>query len=203
MHACMHAVLECMLACREKLACIAFWGFVWVQVFVSRVGMARFCTDEYRSPTRRNQNNAFMHLTNYSINKENKELFIRSPDIHNTSNSKRLLSDVFKDLKAEGKKLLLLLPLQLLWLLLCAAAAELALVAALAASCFAAAAVPVRTRAAAVAVCSSSCCCSGFFACRLLPWWYLLLQLLLSAAAAVCGWFRLLLLSIAAALFVC
>lgn len=80
---------------REAAACFA-------QVFVSKVGMARFCTDEYRPPTRRNQDNAFMHLTNYSINKENTSCFIRSPDIHNTSNSKRLLKDVLEDLRAEG-----------------------------------------------------------------------------------------------------
>ncbi|KAL8450495.1 hypothetical protein Emag_003162 [Eimeria magna] len=73
-----------------------------LKVFLSRVGMARFCTDEYRPPTRRNQDNAFMHLTNYSINKENASCFIRSPDIHSTSNSKRLLKDVLEDLRAEG-----------------------------------------------------------------------------------------------------
>ncbi|KAL8427380.1 hypothetical protein Efla_006411 [Eimeria flavescens] len=73
-----------------------------LKVFLSRVGMARFCTDEYRPPTRRNQDNAFMHLTNYSINKENANYFIRSSDIHSTSNSKRLLKDVLEDLRDEG-----------------------------------------------------------------------------------------------------
>lgn len=73
--------------------------------------MARFCTEEYRPPTRRNLDNAFMHLTNYSINKDNCSSFLRSSDIHDTSNSKRLLKDVFEELKAEGQLLPLMAPL--------------------------------------------------------------------------------------------
>ncbi|PHJ24177.1 tubulin-tyrosine ligase family protein [Cystoisospora suis] len=72
------------------------------KVFVSKLGMARFCTEEYRTPSRKNIDNPFMHLTNYSINKDNISSFVRSSDLHDDNNSKRMLKDVFKDLARDG-----------------------------------------------------------------------------------------------------
>jgi len=40
-----------------------------LQAFVSNEGLARFCTAKYEAPTKQNYKKAFMHLTNYSINK--------------------------------------------------------------------------------------------------------------------------------------
>ena len=34
------------------------------------MAFARFCTEDYEKPTAKNLDNAFMHLTNYAINKE-------------------------------------------------------------------------------------------------------------------------------------
>ncbi|KAF8820765.1 Tubulin-tyrosine ligase family protein [Cardiosporidium cionae] len=77
------------------------------QAFVSKLGMVRFCTEEYCVPTRKNINNPFMHLTNYSINKDNHEKYIRSKDVHDKTNTKRLLEDVFEDLETKGLDILL------------------------------------------------------------------------------------------------
>jgi len=40
-----------------------------VQAFIADEGLARFCTEEYQKPTKDNFKKAFMHLTNYSLNK--------------------------------------------------------------------------------------------------------------------------------------
>jgi hypothetical protein len=39
--------------------------------FIADEGLARFCTEPYAEPTVHNIHNAFMHLTNYSLNKKN------------------------------------------------------------------------------------------------------------------------------------
>ena len=46
-------------------------GFKPIQAFIYDEGLARFCTAAYETPTKANFNKAFMHLTNYSINKTN------------------------------------------------------------------------------------------------------------------------------------
>ena len=38
--------------------------------YLNMEGMARFCTEDYETPTQENLKNMFMHLTNYSLNKE-------------------------------------------------------------------------------------------------------------------------------------
>ena len=44
----------------------------FAQVYMSRDGLARFCTVPYEHPTNKNIHSAFMHLTNYSLNKKSK-----------------------------------------------------------------------------------------------------------------------------------
>ena len=50
---------------------IVVTGFNPIQAFIYDEGMARFCTAPYQRPTKHNFKKAFMHLTNYSINKMN------------------------------------------------------------------------------------------------------------------------------------
>lgn len=47
-----------------------------LRIYLFEEGLARFSTDQYRVPTKKNCNNMFMHLTNYSINCKNKGKFI-------------------------------------------------------------------------------------------------------------------------------
>lgn len=42
-----------------------------LRIYMYKDGMARFSTEEYQPPKKGNLNNVFMHLTNYSINKNN------------------------------------------------------------------------------------------------------------------------------------
>jgi tubulin polyglutamylase TTLL6/13 len=45
-------------------------GIEPLRLYVYNEGLARFATETYQSPTPQNLGNLFMHLTNYSINKE-------------------------------------------------------------------------------------------------------------------------------------
>ena len=38
--------------------------------------MARFSTEPYKAPSKKNMNNMYMHLTNYAINCKNKGKFV-------------------------------------------------------------------------------------------------------------------------------
>ncbi len=67
-------------------------------IYISREGMARFCTQKYRLPSASNSDQAFMHLTNYSLNKTNAD-YVHSNSLQNQG-SKRLLSTVFHQLDA-------------------------------------------------------------------------------------------------------
>jgi hypothetical protein len=44
-------------------------GFDPIKVYICEEGLARFCTSDYKPPTKENLKNMFMHLTNYSLNK--------------------------------------------------------------------------------------------------------------------------------------
>jgi len=43
-----------------------------LQVYMARDGLARFCTVPYQHPNNRNIHSAYMHLTNYSLNKRSR-----------------------------------------------------------------------------------------------------------------------------------
>ena len=66
--------------------------------------MARFCTQDYKKPNKDNLKNLFMHLTNFSLNK-NSEDYKAPPDVDffdDATGSKRLLSSLYKTLAEEG-----------------------------------------------------------------------------------------------------
>mmetsp|Transcript_74637 Transcript_74637/g.103644 ORF Transcript_74637/g.103644 Transcript_74637/m.103644 type:complete len:104 (+) Transcript_74637:203-514(+) len=48
---------------------IAVVGVNPINAFMSMEGLARFCTEPYEFPTKKNFKDFFKHLTNYSINK--------------------------------------------------------------------------------------------------------------------------------------
>ena len=51
-------------------------GFNPINAYVCNEGLARFCTADYKVPTKENMKNLYMHLTNYAINCKNKDKFI-------------------------------------------------------------------------------------------------------------------------------
>ncbi|SBS95216.1 tubulin--tyrosine ligase, putative, partial [Plasmodium malariae] len=75
-------------------------GKNYPKIYLSKVGFARLCTEEYKKK-KRYICNTYIHLTNYSINKDN-EKYIRKKNIHDKNNNKQLLSDVFIYLKNIG-----------------------------------------------------------------------------------------------------
>ncbi|XP_075251758.1 uncharacterized protein LOC142344126 [Convolutriloba macropyga] len=68
-----------------------------LEIMFATEGMARFCTIEYTTPTKENSKKTFMHLTNYSLNKN-------SPTYQDTesmeSGSKRTMTSVLNELES-------------------------------------------------------------------------------------------------------
>uniref|UniRef100_A0A1I7VJW9 Tubulin tyrosine ligase n=1 Tax=Loa loa TaxID=7209 RepID=A0A1I7VJW9_LOALO len=75
-----------------------------LSIYVAREGMARFCTEQYATPTSSNFDNLYAHLTNYSLNKENNAYIHSLSLIDQIKGSKRLLSTVFHQMEARGVK---------------------------------------------------------------------------------------------------
>nr|XP_039257520.1 uncharacterized protein LOC120334135 [Styela clava]XP_039257521.1 uncharacterized protein LOC120334135 [Styela clava] len=70
-----------------------------VEIYICKEGLARLCTTPYEAPTKQNVKNTFMHLTNYSLNK-NSEDFVQT-DAAGTG-SKRTLTSVEELLEKKG-----------------------------------------------------------------------------------------------------
>lgn len=70
-----------------------------LEVYLSNSGMARFCTVPYAAPSTANMHETFMHLTNYSLNKRNKD-YVHSE--RGDEGSKRTLNSVLKELQGQG-----------------------------------------------------------------------------------------------------
>lgn len=68
-----------------------------LRIYLYREGLARFATEKYVAPSSSNLDRAFMHLTNYSINKNN-ENFV--PE--GSQGSKRPISAVWELLRSQG-----------------------------------------------------------------------------------------------------
>jgi len=70
-----------------------------MHAFIADEGLARFCTEKYKKPTRENFKKVFMHLTNYSLNKMSDE-YVKEEDVANilepNNCSKRTLAALFK-----------------------------------------------------------------------------------------------------------
>ncbi|DBA78232.1 TPA: Tubulin polyglutamylase ttll13P, variant 2 [Trebouxia sp. C0005] len=54
-----------------------------LRVFIYREGLVRFCTEKYKAPQASNLKAAYMHLTNYAVNKHN-ENFVSGPEAHSS-----------------------------------------------------------------------------------------------------------------------
>jgi len=44
-----------------------------IEAYLCDEGLARFCTEDYRQPHAGNMKNMFMHLTNFSLNKQSEK----------------------------------------------------------------------------------------------------------------------------------
>ena len=73
-----------------------------LRVFIYKEGLARFATEEYKPPKGLNLENLFMHLTNYAINKKNKNFIFNKDPTQDCEGHKRSLSSVLKLLENQG-----------------------------------------------------------------------------------------------------
>lgn len=72
-----------------------------VEAYFCNEGLVRFCTEDYIEPNDENASKLFMHLTNYSLNKDN-EKYINPEDFgEDNKGTKRLLSHFFNFLVKE------------------------------------------------------------------------------------------------------
>lgn len=80
-------------------------GFDPIEAYLCDEGLGRFCTEDYRQPCPGNMKNMYMHLTNYSLNK-NSEKYVACDDNFledgEDKGSKRLMTSVWKALEDEG-----------------------------------------------------------------------------------------------------
>jgi len=64
-----------------------------LEIWMCHEGLARFCTEEYEAPSRKNRHKVTSHLTNYSLNKRAPN-FVHTDDPDGANGSKRSLSSV-------------------------------------------------------------------------------------------------------------
>lgn len=48
---------------------VFLYGVSPLRIYLHQNAFARFCTEQYRRPNKRNMDNVFIHLTNYALNK--------------------------------------------------------------------------------------------------------------------------------------
>uniref|UniRef100_A0A8C4XFN0 Tubulin tyrosine ligase-like family, member 11 n=1 Tax=Erpetoichthys calabaricus TaxID=27687 RepID=A0A8C4XFN0_ERPCA len=70
-----------------------------LEIYVSREGLSRFCTEPYQEPNAKNLHHVFMHLTNYSLNVHSGK-FIHSESTN--TGSKRTFSSILGRLAGRG-----------------------------------------------------------------------------------------------------
>ena len=86
---------------------VAVLSFEPLRIYLYKEGLVRFATHAYEKVEEHNKENKFMHLTNYSINKHNKDAFSTEPahasEGNNSIPSKWHISKLMAHLKNDGK----------------------------------------------------------------------------------------------------
>lgn len=78
-------------------------GFDPIEAYLADEGLARLCTENYRQPTKENMKNMFMHLTNFSLNKNSDNFVAPTEDfLTEDKGSKRLISTLWTTLEEQG-----------------------------------------------------------------------------------------------------
>jgi len=73
-----------------------------VIAFLNEEGLARFCTEAYQAPTQENLKNAYMHLTNYSLNKLSQNYKYTEECVEINDGSKRTFTSFWKSIEKAG-----------------------------------------------------------------------------------------------------
>jgi tubulin polyglutamylase TTLL6/13 len=71
-----------------------------LKIYLFKEGLARFSTEVYQQPCKKNLGNLFMHLTNYAINCKNKGKFQFNQGLQESNaGHKRTFSSVLEHIK--------------------------------------------------------------------------------------------------------
>jgi tubulin polyglutamylase TTLL6/13 len=70
-----------------------------LKLFLFKEGLVRFASQPYQIPKKSNLSNLFMHLTNYSINKDSPTYIPNTVIGDDDKSHKRMLTQLFKILK--------------------------------------------------------------------------------------------------------
>lgn len=81
-------------------------GFDPIRAYLADEGLARLCTEDYKQPHAGNLRNMFIHLTNFSLNKESDNYKPPAEDfLTDDTGHKRLLTTAWKTLEEDGKNI--------------------------------------------------------------------------------------------------
>ena len=69
-----------------------------LRLYIYHDGLTRFATEEYQEPTYENLNCSYIHLTNYSLNKNNPKYVFNNSDKDMDKGHKRTLSSTYERL---------------------------------------------------------------------------------------------------------
>lgn len=72
---------------------VMLYGVNPLRIYLHQMAFARFCTEPYQKPNKRNLKNIFMHLTNYAINK-NSDNYTAGDDADGDEGHKRSMGAV-------------------------------------------------------------------------------------------------------------
>lgn len=73
-----------------------------LRIYLFKEGMARFSTEPYKTPSKKNLSNMYMHLTNYSINCRNKGKFVFNKGIDEADTGhKRTFTSILEHIQEE------------------------------------------------------------------------------------------------------
>jgi tubulin polyglutamylase TTLL6/13 len=81
---------------------VLIMGYDPLRVFIYNEGLGRFATEKYQRVKKKNMKDVYMHLTNYAINKTNKNFVFNSSVREMDKGHKRSLSAIYSLLKAKG-----------------------------------------------------------------------------------------------------
>jgi len=96
-----------LILAKKKFDCrlyVMITGVDQVEAFLCDEGLARFCTTNYRRPDQNNIKNLYMHLTNFSLNKNSTRFQAPGEKFkEDRKSSKQLFSTILKTLKKAGR----------------------------------------------------------------------------------------------------
>lgn len=80
---------------------VFLYGVNPLRIYLHKMAFARFCTEPYKKPTKKNMSNIYMHLTNYALNK-GAENYEEAGEENEDEGHKRSLGAILKILAKDG-----------------------------------------------------------------------------------------------------